>query len=204
MGGPTKLSYDHEPQVCTPEEAAKFMVGRKRITIMTGAGVSAASGIPTFRYQEGFWKQRYSYAGETDPQSILTKGFFKEHPEAVWQWHVDFYKIMEKPTVKPNAGHYAIRDFQEYCITSSGKNKVETMLMTQNIDDLHNILIKESKVLSTTPDPFMAEEHQGVPAFTPHGYDIHGNVNYMHCSDESEEHSKIFKKVPTLATFLEH
>lgn len=42
---------------------------------MTGAGVSAASGIPTFRGQDGFWKKQ-SYAGIEDPTVILTKEFF--------------------------------------------------------------------------------------------------------------------------------
>ena len=48
--------YEKKPQDCTPEEAAKFMVGKKRIMVLTGAGISAASGIPTFRGQDGFWK----------------------------------------------------------------------------------------------------------------------------------------------------
>ena len=106
------------------------MVGKKKILILTGAGVSAASGIPTFRDQDGFWKKKYVYAGESDPQRICTKSFFAENPEANWRWHLDFYRILARPEVKPNAAHFAIRDLQEYCIQSSGKGKVDSFLVT--------------------------------------------------------------------------
>jgi NAD-dependent SIR2 family protein deacetylase len=48
-----------------PKEAAKYLAGKKNILILTGAGISAASGIPTFRGDNGFWKK--SYGDETDP-----------------------------------------------------------------------------------------------------------------------------------------
>lgn len=72
--------------------------------------------------------------------------------------------------------------------------------MTQNIDDFHCQLIKQSKVLSTAEDKFF----KGVlpvnnGAFSPHVYEIHGNVLYMHCSDEDSEHATTFVKSPTLA-----
>lgn len=56
---------------------------------------------------------------------ILTKAFFFEHPEAVWEWHYDFYELQEK--CKPNLGHHAILKFMEYC----AENKdLEMMLVT--------------------------------------------------------------------------
>ena len=115
------------------------MVGKKKIAVMTGAGVSVASGFPTYREKEGFWDiiNANKYAGECRPENIATYKFFNVHPYATWQWHVDFFKILAKPTVKPNAGHYAIRDFQEYCALSKGAKKVESILVTQNIDNLH-------------------------------------------------------------------
>ena len=77
----------------TPEEAGNILKGKKKIMVLTGAGVSAASGIPTFRGQEGFWKQRKTYGGCPEPEKILTKVFFAEHPEATWEWHYDFYEL---------------------------------------------------------------------------------------------------------------
>ena len=51
-----KDQYMRQPERCTPEEAAQHMIGKKNIVILTGAGLSAASGIPTFRGDNGFWK----------------------------------------------------------------------------------------------------------------------------------------------------
>jgi NAD-dependent SIR2 family protein deacetylase len=50
------------------------MVGKKNILVLTGAGISAASGIPTFRGDNGFWKKDYN--GTTDPMKLLTNGHF--------------------------------------------------------------------------------------------------------------------------------
>ena len=77
----------------TAEEAAEYLIGRKKITVMTGAGISAASGIPTFRGQDGFWKESKRYFNEDDPTKILTRSFFDQNPMANWEWHWDFIKL---------------------------------------------------------------------------------------------------------------
>lgn len=115
---------------------------------------------------------------------------------AVWEWHYDFIKLAnDKQT---NAGHKAIAKFQEYCIQ---KGDIEAFLITQNIDDLHNREIKKSQILSAADDPHCVLTDSNRVAFTPHIYEIHGNVHYMHCSNEAEEHSKIFYKGPSLVDF---
>ena len=85
------------------------MIGCKKFVILTGAGVSAASGIPTFRGQDGFWKEAKRYAGEADPTDICTRDFFVRNPMAVWEWHYDFIKLAEGK--QANAGHKAIVKF---------------------------------------------------------------------------------------------
>ena len=79
------------------------------------------------------------------------------------------------------------------------------MLITQNIDDLHAREIKGSAVLSRqTQDPFCTNlTNQNRVAFTPHVYEIHGNVYYMHCSDETMPCSRDFFETPSLQTFEE-
>ena len=109
-GGVTEPEkFKHDPVRISPKDCAKYLVGKKKIAILTGAGISAASGIPTFRGQEGFWKKRTNYAGEEDPMEILTNKFFAIHPYAVWQWHYDFFKLLVGKTT--NQGHKAIREF---------------------------------------------------------------------------------------------
>ena len=175
--------YKHEPVKISPKDCAKHMVGKKKIAILTGAGISAASGIPTFRGQDGFWKKRTNYAGEEDPEEILTNRFFGLHPEGVWQWHYDFFKILKG--CKTNLGHKAIREFQEYTALSQAKEEeVDSMLITQNIDDLHNQEIRASTILQKTTDKYYVKSENTDVAFTPHVYEIHGSVLFMHCEAE--------------------
>jgi len=68
------------------------------------------------------------------------------------------------------------------------------MLVTQNIDDYHCLMVNQSKVL----DKKQKKAVEGVNAFTPHVYEIHGNVFYMHCSDEEADHSRSFYRCPSL------
>lgn len=85
-------------------EAAHYLKDCRNILILTGAGLSAASGIPTFRGAGGFWTK--NYGGVEDPMKILTMNFLNENPEAFWDWHFDFEDIIEGK--EPNAGHHAI------------------------------------------------------------------------------------------------
>ena len=99
----TESAYSHSVQVVSPKEAAKHMLGRKNITVLTGAGISVASGIPTFCSQDGaVWKQK-SYGGEMEPTKILTSSFFSANPMAVWEWHHDFHKLLAGKA--PSAAH---------------------------------------------------------------------------------------------------
>ena len=78
---------------------------------------------------------------------------------------------------------------------------MESILITQNIDDLHCREISESKVLSKAKDPYRVVTDDTRESFSPFVYEIHGNTHYMHCSDESEEHSKKFYRCPSLEEF---
>lgn len=107
---PQAEDMTHKPEKLSPIEATKHMLKSKKFMILSGAGLSAASGIPTFRGNNGFWKR--SYEGVSNPMDLLTNSNFKKHPKAVWDWHFDFIELAKK--CKPNAGHGAIMKFMEY------------------------------------------------------------------------------------------
>ena len=95
----------------TAAEAGKLLIGKNRILILTGAGLSAASGIPTFRGNDGLWIKEYKNC--ESPEEMATLEYFKKYPEEEWKWNIDFLELMAK--WKPNAGHKAILKFQEFC-----------------------------------------------------------------------------------------
>ena len=91
-----------------------------RVAILTGAGISAESGIPTFRGEEGLWK-KYR------PEELATPTAFSQNPKLVWEWYDWRRGIIGQK--EPNPGHKVIARWEETFPTVS--------LITQNIDGLH-------------------------------------------------------------------
>jgi NAD-dependent deacetylase len=92
-----------------------------RIVILTGAGVSAESGLATFRDSDGLWEQH-------DPMDIATPEAFARDPALVYRFYND--RRNQLPQVFPNDAHRALAKLQ---LEFSG----EVFLVTQNVDDLH-------------------------------------------------------------------
>ena len=90
------------------------------IYALTGAGISAESGIPTFRGKQGLWKKY-------NPQQLATLEAFLKNPKKVWEWYNLRRKIVLK--AKPNLGHLTLAKFEKLF-----KN---FWIITQNIDGLH-------------------------------------------------------------------
>ena len=103
------------------ELAAQWIHDSKHIVILTGAGVSKESGVPTFRDGEGSLWEQY------DPMEIATYRAIKEKPKVVWDFYQ--YRLNKMSDAKPNPGHYALAKLQDY--------KSSVPIITQNIDDLH-------------------------------------------------------------------
>lgn len=96
-----------------------------QILIVTGAGISLASGIPTFRGNDAgaIWKK--------DVTQLGTHRFFVEDPAGSWQWYLSrFDRVAD---AKPNPGHHAIAALEKWQIARGG----DFLLVTQNIDLLH-------------------------------------------------------------------
>ena len=94
----------------------------RHIAVLTGAGVSAESGVPTFRdAQTGYWAQFRA-------EDMATEEGFRAHPERVWNWYQHRRQLMKG--VAPNAGHLALAAFQ-------AAHPGRLTLITQNVDGLH-------------------------------------------------------------------
>jgi len=103
-----------------PERLAVALRGARRAVALTGAGISAESGIPTFRDSGGLW------SGE-DPRDVATPDAFERDPGRVWRFYAQRRTQME--SADPNPGHLGLAEIGR---------RVERMdVVTQNIDDLH-------------------------------------------------------------------
>lgn len=97
----------------------------KHITVLTGAGISAESGIPTFRGPEGYWTIG---SKEYQPEEMATYSMFMKQPDEVWKWYL--YRLSICGNAKPNKGHTALVEMEKYL-----GNRFT--LITQNVDNLH-------------------------------------------------------------------
>lgn len=101
-------------------QAAEALRRAKRVAVLTGAGVSKESGIPTYREaMTGMWSN-YNFQELASPE-----GFYR-NPGRVWDWYAE--RRAQLKTVHPNAGHIALAKLAEI---------VSVYITTQNVDDLH-------------------------------------------------------------------
>jgi NAD-dependent deacetylase len=95
------------------------------VVVLTGAGVSAESGIPTFRGKEGYWTIG---AREYQPQELATQAAFRQMPWPVWAWYLYRRGVCQRAA--PNAGHHAL-------VRLAATLTERFALITQNVDGLH-------------------------------------------------------------------
>ena len=94
----------------------------QRVAVLTGAGISAESGVPTFRQaQTGLWA-RY------DPQQLATPQAFRRQPQLVWDWYA--WRRTLVAAAEPNPGHFALAEME--------RRVSRFTLITQNVDSLHH------------------------------------------------------------------
>jgi len=91
-----------------------------RVFVLTGAGISAESGIPTFRGKDGYWRN-------LDPTKLATPEAFRNDPQLVWDWYRERRQRIR--AAKPNPAHEAVARL--------ATESREFLLVTQNVDDLH-------------------------------------------------------------------
>lgn len=107
--------------VAIPDALVDALRCAGHVCVLTGAGVSAESGVPTFRdAQEGLW-------AEYDPLKLATPEGFADNPALVWKWYAWRRELVAD--VQPNPGHVAIAELENLVARVS--------LVTQNVDGLH-------------------------------------------------------------------
>jgi NAD-dependent deacetylase len=103
-------------------QVREWVRGAPHIAVLTGAGMSAESGVPTFRDAlTGLWSK-------FDPEQLATESAFRANPALVWDWYEHRRQMIAKVT--PNAGHAALADFAR-------RHPGRLTLITQNVDGLH-------------------------------------------------------------------
>lgn len=113
------------PDAPTPPSIPRALAERlrtaRRVVVLTGAGISAESGVPTFRdAQTGIW-------AHFDPLELATPGAFARNPKLVWDWYAWRRELVA--AAGPNAGHAALADIE--------RRVPDFLLITQNVDGLH-------------------------------------------------------------------
>src|SRR3954452_21608135 len=101
-----------------PPELVETLRTAQRVTVLTGAGISAESGLPTFRDpMTGLW-EKYR------PEDLATPQAFRRNPRLVWEWYAWRRELVSQAT--PNAGHRALVTIEQHI--------PEFTLVTQNVD----------------------------------------------------------------------
>ena len=102
------------------QEIARRVRAARAVTVLTGAGVSAPSGVPTYRGPGGLWKNRRA-------EDLATPGAFAADPAGIWEWYD--WRRQQLAACKPNRGH---------AVLARWSRRIDRfMLITQNVDGLH-------------------------------------------------------------------
>ena len=109
------------PALVIPGDLVAALRAARDVAVLTGAGVSAESGVPTFRdAQQGLWAQ-------FDPRELATPAAFARNPKRVWDWYAMRREMIAR--VAPNPAHFALAELE--------RRVPAFLLATQNVDGLH-------------------------------------------------------------------
>jgi NAD-dependent deacetylase len=130
------------------------------ICVLTGAGVSAESGVPTFRGDGGLWKK-------FRPEELANFNAFVRNPELVWEWYAYRRKLIHE--VKPNPAHYGLaaleRHVKGFTLVTQNIDNLHTRAGSKNVLELHGNIERSYCIQCRTPAP--ESEMEGVTS-VPH------------------------------------
>jgi NAD-dependent deacetylase len=127
----------------------------ERIVVLTGAGVSAESGVPTFRGPGGLWKSRR-------PEELATPEAFARDPRLVWEWYG--WRRSVVASCAPNAAHLALARL--------ALGHPDTLIVTQNVDGLHH----------RAADAAATQSSERVDPDRAYPLEVHGAIHRDRCS----------------------
>ena len=148
-----------------PAKLITALRNARKTLVLTGAGMSAESGVPTFRdAQSGLW-------AKFRPEELATPEAFRRNPQTVWNWYEERRQNIHK--VRPHAGHMALVELEQYF--------ENLQLVTQNVDGLHqlagsadvielhgNIMQSICSETGQAIDDHWIESSSGQPPASPH------------------------------------
>jgi len=132
-----------------------------RITVLTGAGVSAASGVPTFRGADGLWR-------DFRPEALATAAAFERDPKLVWEWYA--WRRLRIASCEPNAAHHVLADW--------GRRFPNFKLITQNVDGLHE---RASAFAGASTSADATADRSARQADEPDVIRLHGSIWQVSC-----------------------
>ncbi|KAK1233928.1 hypothetical protein PQX77_002879 [Marasmius sp. AFHP31] len=158
----------HDPPSDDMQAFKEVLSASKNIIVVAGAGLSAASGIPTFRGAGGLWRRH-------DAMSLATPGAFARNPSRVWQ----FYHYRRESALKaaPNGAHDAIAKFSLPSIRHTIAPDSNFTLVTQNVDGLSKRAL--DKVLSLKEITSPKDLADGPPKIL----EMHGRIFDIKCTE---------------------
>lgn len=110
-----------ELDAITVRRAAELLAGARAVCVLSGAGMSAESGVPTFRDPQGLWDN-------FRPEEVASPEAFARDPRRVWEWYR--LRRTQLGTIEPHEGHRVLATWERRCATFA--------LVTQNVDGLHH------------------------------------------------------------------
>lgn len=126
------------------ERARALIQNAATAVVLTGAGVSAESGVPTFRGVGGLWKQ-------FRPEDLATPEAFARDPRLVWEWYAWRRTLVAE--CAPNAAHRALAEW--------ALRQRTVTIVTQNVDGLHTRAARDAAANTADPSPALPVEVHG-------------------------------------------
>ncbi|KAI0035571.1 DHS-like NAD/FAD-binding domain-containing protein [Vararia minispora EC-137] len=162
----------------------RTLAASKHIIAVAGAGLSAASGIPTFRGAGGLWRSH-------NATSLATPEAFAGDPSRCWQFY--HYRRETASRAKPNAAHTALAEFSLPSVRESIVPGSTFTLITQNVDGLSRIALDAATRKAATPEQPAPASESSPPAVAaqPPLLEMHGRLFEVVCTSGACKHAEL-------------